>query len=74
MKDKNELICYLNGFVISKDVFNFDVNNKDISILKNYYKDSCDKASSLVIDGELVGITFDNLYKIKKIIKTYEKN
>lgn len=73
MKNKDELICYLRGFVISKDVFNFDVNSEDIITLKKYYKDSYDKASSLVIDGELVGITFDNLYRIKKLIKTYEK-
>ena len=38
-----------------------------IITLKKYYKDSYDKASSLVIDGELVGITFDNLYRIKKL-------
>ena len=27
MKNKDELICYLRGFVISKDVFNFDDDN-----------------------------------------------
>lgn len=73
MKNKDELNGYLKEFVISKEVFNFDVNDEDIIILKKYYKDSCDKASSLVIDGELVGITFDNLSRIKKLIKIHEK-
>ena len=53
-------------------------NNSDniqyATILKRYYKDSHEKALRLVTDDEYVGITFDNLYKIKNLIKIYEKN
>lgn len=74
MKNKKILISYLENFIISKESFDIDINKEDINILKRYYKDSYDKALRLVTDDEYVGITFDNLYKIKNLIKTYEKN
>lgn len=74
MQNKKILISYLENFIISKESFDIDINKEDINILKRYYKDSYDKALRLVTDDEYVGITFDNLYKIKNLIKTYEKN
>lgn len=74
MKNKKAIINYLENFIISKELFDIDIDKEDISILKRYYKDSHEKALRIVTDDEYVGITFDNLYKIKNLIKIYEKN
>lgn len=65
-----ELNLYLESYVISEQVFDAKVNASNVDTLTRYYSDSYNKASSLVIDGELVGITFDNLDIIKNLIKS----
>lgn len=65
-----ELNLYLENYVISEQVFDAKVNASNVDTLTRYYEDSYNKASSLVIDGELVGITFDNLDIIKNLIKS----
>lgn len=65
-----ELNLYLESYVISEQVFDAKVNASNIDALTRYYSDSYNKASSLVIEGELVGITFDNLDIIKNLIKS----
>lgn len=65
-----ELNLYLENYVISEQVFDAKVNASNVDTLTRYYEDSYNKASSLVIDGELVGKTFDNLDIIKNLIKS----
>lgn len=65
-----ELNLYLKNYVISEQVFDAKVNASNVDTLTRYYRDSYNKASSLVMDDELVGITFDNLNIIKNLIKS----
>lgn len=65
-----ELNLYLKNYVISKQVFDAKVNASNVDTLTRYYRDSYNKASSLVMDDELVDITFDNLDIIKNLIKS----
>lgn len=68
----NSLDAYLNNYVISKEIFNYDdpLDDSKRNILLRYYDDSKEKADRLVIEDEFVGITYDNLDIIKnKLIK-----
>lgn len=74
MKNYNENIIledFLKQYNIAKDLFpsTFDLTNEDKVILKRYYDDSYSKAKILVMDDEVVGITFDNLDFIKKVLE-----
>lgn len=62
---------YLKKFIISKEVFSCDilVDKEDFNLLERYYKDSYEQAETLVMDDEYVGITFENLDRICKILK-----
>lgn len=65
------LETYLKKFVISKETFfeGMVKTQEDVALLERYYVDSCDKASRLVMDDEYVGITFDNLDVMGKVIR-----
>ena len=43
--------------------------DEDVALLERYYLNSCNKASRLVMDDEYVGITFDNLDVMSKVIR-----
>lgn len=62
---------YLKKFIISKEVFSCDLlaDKEDFNLLERYYKDSYEQAETLVMDDEYVGITFENLDRICKILK-----
>lgn len=62
---------YLKKFIISKEVFSYDIlaDKEDFNLLERYYKDSYEHAETLVMDDEYVGITFENLDRICKILK-----
>ncbi len=66
------LIMYLRGFDIKNDTFDSGKRYTDfeIQILENYYDEKRQTADILVIEGEYVGRTYDNLDVIKsKFIK-----
>ena len=65
----------LNDLNIKKDNFDEyqDILYKTSCIdLVNYYKASKNKADTLVMEDEFVGITYDNLNVIKNNIKSYK--
>lgn len=64
-----ELNLYLKRYVISEQIFDAKVNENNVETLREYYNDSYAKAVRLVTDDEYVGITFNNLDKIKSLIK-----
>ena len=65
------LETYLKKFEISKELFfeGMIKTDEDVALLERYYLNSCNKASRLVMDDEYVGITFDNLDVMSKVIK-----
>lgn len=66
------LIMYLRAFDIKKDTFDSRKRYTDFEsqILENYYDEKSQTADRLVIEGEYVGRTYDNLDVIKsKFIK-----
>lgn len=64
-----ELNLYLKRYVISEQVFDAKISENNVETLREYYNDSYAKAARLVTDDEYVGITFNNLDKIKSLIK-----
>ena len=65
-KNDNYLETYLKNYDISKELFNGNVKNvTEQIILRRYYDSACEKARRLVTDDEYVGITYDNLNRIK---------
>lgn len=64
-----ELNLYLKRYVISEQVFDAKISENNVETLREYYNDSYAKAVRLVTDDEYVGITFNNLDKIKSLIK-----
>ncbi len=68
---KESLSIYLANYVISKEVFNYtkDLNDYERKLLFKYYVDSKQRSDRLVTEDEFVGITYDNLEKINKLIK-----
>ena len=65
---ENNVNSYLKNFDITKDDFNsLFINNKDE--LTRYYDEAYNHAVKLVMDDEYVGITFDNLDKIKEFLE-----
>lgn len=61
---------YLKRYDIAKDVFRDEMVSTahDKIILKKYYDSQYECAITLVIDDEVVGITFDNLQTIEKVL------
>lgn len=61
---------YLKQFDISKDVFcgTKATSLQDKVILKKYYDEEFERAITLLTDDEVVGIAFDNLEIIEKIL------
>lgn len=62
---------YLLNFDITQDTFNPNVVRSDIDkvVLERYYDSALENARRLVIEDELVGITFDNLDVMVKVLK-----
>lgn len=62
---------YLLNFDITQDTFNPNVVRSDIDkvVLERYYDSALENARRLVIEEELVGITFDNLDVMVKVLK-----
>lgn len=62
---------YLLNFDITQDTFNPNVIRSDIDkvVLERYYDSALENARRLVIEDELVGITFDNLDVMVKVLK-----
>lgn len=62
---------YLLNFNIAQDPFNTNVVRSEIDkvVLERYYDSALEKARILVIEDELVGITFDNLDVMVKVLK-----
>lgn len=60
---ENELEKYLVSFDIAHDTFesSLNISNHDRITLKRYYDANLQKANALVIDGEFVGKSYDNL-------------
>ena len=65
---ENKINTYLSNFDIAKDVFN-PLFITDIEALREYYEDQYNRALTKVTDDEYVGITFDNLDKIKEFLE-----
>ncbi len=65
---ENKINTYLSNFDIAKDVFN-PLFITDIEALREYYEDQYNRAVTKVMDDEYVGITFDNLDKIKEFLE-----
>lgn len=65
------LETYLKKFEISKELFFEEMvkTMEDVNLLEKYYVKNCNKASRLVMDDEYVGITFDNLDVMSKVIR-----
>lgn len=60
---------YLETFVISEDLFNYNAKTIGEKLkLKKYYDTKKEYADRLVLDDEYVGKTYDNLEIICKII------
>lgn len=68
---KDSLSIYLANYIISKEVFNYtnNLNDYEKNMLFKYYVDSKKRANKLVTEDEFVGITYDNLEIINRLIK-----
>lgn len=71
----NELEKYLEKYDISTQLFEKSLVNteEDKRILKRYYDSAYEHAKTLVVDDELVGISFDNLDIMNSILDSENK-
>ncbi len=67
----NDLESYLTNYIISKETFGYnkDLNAFEKNLLLNYHDEAKERADRLVTDDEFVGMTYDNLDIISKLIK-----
>lgn len=68
--NENVLLDYLKNFDISRDLFDKNVvkNGNDIVIMRSYYDSKRERANTLVMEDEFVGITYKNLDTINNIL------
>lgn len=62
---------YLLNYDIAKDLFNPSMVNSEYDkvVLKNFHDDALEKANVLVLEDEVVGITYDNLDIIRNVLE-----
>lgn len=64
----NTLSNYLINYDIRKQEFDFSPKNEELKALKQYHDDKLEFASRMVLEGEFVGDTFNNLDKITLVL------
>ncbi len=62
---------YLLNYDIAKDLFNPSMVNSEYDkvVLKKFHDDALEKANVLVLEDEVVGITYDNLDIIRNVLE-----
>lgn len=62
---------YLFNYDIAKDLFNPNMVNSEYDkvVLKKFHDDALEKANVLVLEDEVVGITYDNLDIIRNVLE-----
>lgn len=62
---------YLFNYDIAKDLFNPSMVNSEYDkvVLKKFHDDALEKANVLVLEDEVVGITYDNLDIIRNVLE-----
>ena len=62
---------YLLNYDIAKDLFNPSMVNSEYYkvVLKKFHDDALEKANVLVLEDEVVGITYDNLDIIRNVLE-----
>lgn len=62
---------YLLNYDIAKDLFNPSMVNSEYDkvVLKKFHDDALEKANVLVLEDEVVGITYDNLDIISNVLE-----
>ena len=62
---------YLLNYDIAKDLFNPSMVNSEYDkvVLKKFHDDALEKANVLVLEVEVVGITYDNLDIIRNVLE-----
>lgn len=62
---------YLLNYDIAKDLFNPSMINSEYDkvVLKKFHDDALEKANVLVLEDEVVGITYDNLDIISNVLE-----